>query len=614
LVSCTDGDGYLALFQLVRMVHPALGQATAQREQPSQLRSQSFEAHISRFMDYYQSEECSGRFYSENEKVISIISRLHPTWRDTIKRKYSNMVPQCGTVSTIPSECSIPLLCVTLEQWCDEDRFDLPWVKTDTATSRVFELANDSAFLPSGEPPIPSQDASVFHIGYTALDMATVDRALEHVICYVDRKTKNGTYPKCVACGLPGHSIGQCHPLINFCLAGALASHHPDIVRKIQATYKNFPRAARGRPSRPPTVKQLVAALDLPPSVLNSDEVPVDSASIEHLASPDLDAPHMYHGQTGTAVVTFHDHTDVAGPPEPVATPFTVSPSGAPMFLLYQEPETADHAVTVVSAMQSVIVDSGSTLNTVGDPSLLRNYESPSPSPIKMCSATGHIICPRGQGVLLFQFNDGTGSLTIQCQHTPDIASSIFSRAETCERLDYDTYTLSCDRTSLQSSVTFTKPGKPDIRISGTYVNRLPLIPLSALPSHPVLAVAPCRSISVDTAALASAPLSGDLDQAMHQVYQVCTRLEHHVSMVDCRSSVLHAIHDDIANDMTHGGTMPFPVLHVTDAVNRTLWHLRTCHPNPDRLIKLSKISKGMPNIRQPQQIEKCSDCLIAKM
>jgi hypothetical protein len=63
------------------------------------------------------------------------------------------MVPQCGTVSTIPSECSIPLLCVTLEQWCDDDRLDLPQVKTDTATSRVFELANDNALPPSGSLP-----------------------------------------------------------------------------------------------------------------------------------------------------------------------------------------------------------------------------------------------------------------------------------------------------------------------------------------------------------------------------------------------------------------------------------------------------------------------------
>jgi hypothetical protein len=145
LVSCIDGDGYLTLFQLVRMVHPAIGQATTQREQPSQLRSQPFAAHISRFIDYFQSEECSGRFYWENEKVISIISRLHSTWCDAMKLKYINMVPQCGTISSIPSGCSILLLYVTLEQWCDEDRLDLPQVKSDTAASWVFELADDSA-------------------------------------------------------------------------------------------------------------------------------------------------------------------------------------------------------------------------------------------------------------------------------------------------------------------------------------------------------------------------------------------------------------------------------------------------------------------------------------
>jgi hypothetical protein len=34
MISNTDGDNHLALFQLVRMVHPALGQATAQLRQP----------------------------------------------------------------------------------------------------------------------------------------------------------------------------------------------------------------------------------------------------------------------------------------------------------------------------------------------------------------------------------------------------------------------------------------------------------------------------------------------------------------------------------------------------------------------------------------------------
>jgi hypothetical protein len=279
----------------------------------------------------------------------------------------------------------------------------------------------------------------------------------------------------------------------------------------------------------------------------------------------------MYHGQTGMAVVTFHEHTHVSGPSEPVATPFAVSPPGASVFLLYQEPDDADHTVMAVSAMQTVLVDSDSTLNTVGDSTLLRDYELPPPSPIKKRLATGHIVQPRGQDVLPFQINNEKGSLDIQCQHTPHIASSIFFRAETCEWLDYKTYTLSCDRTSLQSSVTFTKPGKPDIHIIGTYVNRLPLIPLSDLPSHPVLTVAPCRPILVDTANLASAPLSGDLNKVMHQVYQVCTRLAHHVSMVDCRLTVLHTVLDTIVDDMTHGGSTPFPVLNFTGAVNRTL-------------------------------------------
>jgi hypothetical protein len=346
----------------------------------------------------------------------------------------------------------------------------------------------------------------VFHIGSTAWDMATVDCALENVVCYVDRKTKNGTYPKCVACGFPGHSIDQCHPLINFCLAGDLASQHPDIVRKIQATYKMFPRTARGRPPRPPTVKQLVAALDLPPSVLNSDDVPVDSASIEHLASPDLDAPHMYHVQTGTAVVIFHDHTDVAGPPAPVATPFTVSPSGAPIFLLYQEPDTVDHAVTAVSAMQSVLVDSGSTLNTVGDSSLLRNYESPSPSPspIKMRSARVTLY-----GLAAKAFSHSSSMMApVRSQFNVNIPRifppAFFPRPKLAN--DWITI-LTRSRVIVRPSNPVSllpSPGKPDIRISGTYVNRLPLIPLSYLPSHPVLTVAPCRSISVDTAALAS--------------------------------------------------------------------------------------------------------------
>jgi hypothetical protein len=47
--------------------------------------------------------------------------------------------------------------------------------------------------------------------------------------------------------------------------------------------------------------------------------------------------------------------------------------------------------------------------------------------------------------------------------------------------------------------------------------------------------------------------------------------------------------------------------MQVSDVVNHTLWHMQTCHPNPARLILISKLSKGMPKITHPQVIAKMS-------
>jgi hypothetical protein len=41
---------------------------------------------------------------------------------------------------------------------------------------------------------------------------------------------------------------------------------------------------------------------------------------------------------------------------------------------------------------------------------------------------------------------------------------------------------------------------------------------------------------------------------------------------------------------------------------------MRTFHPNPARLIIMPNLTKGMPKITNPQDIEECSECLIAKM
>jgi hypothetical protein len=160
-------------------------------------------------------------------------------------------------------------------------------------------------------------------------------------------------YPKCTACGLSIHYVEQCHPLVNFCLAQALYVKHPDIVRKIKADYKQFPCTARGFPSHPSTVKQLVEDLGLLPSCPVLD-VDVDtSASIYHFALPDLLAPALYFGQTGTAMVFQNYHTDIAGPPDATGTYFTVSPVVDSMFLLYQDDDAATRDVTDLNSQDN---------------------------------------------------------------------------------------------------------------------------------------------------------------------------------------------------------------------------------------------------------------------
>jgi hypothetical protein len=82
----------------------------------------------------------------------------------------------------------------------------------------------------------------------------------------------------------------------------------------------------------------------------------------------------------------------------------------------------------------------------------------------------------------------------------------------------------------------------------------------------------------------------------------------------DCRLGIIHLFNESLSYDWTHSGLHVAPVLHVSDAVNRKLWHMLTCHPNPKRLVLLSKIAKGVSKFKHPQDIEKCSECLIAKL
>jgi hypothetical protein len=132
LISNSKGNGYLTLYQIVHMTHPVLGQTTAQPVHPLHTtKTQPFSEHVAHYLDYFQSEECSGCLYSLNERIVLIISRLHPDWRTTMKKKYTNIILQNGVIPSIPLECHLDMLIATLIQWYAVDHLDSPSSRGD---------------------------------------------------------------------------------------------------------------------------------------------------------------------------------------------------------------------------------------------------------------------------------------------------------------------------------------------------------------------------------------------------------------------------------------------------------------------------------------------------
>jgi hypothetical protein len=183
------GNGYMALYQIIRLVHPLLGKSTSQPVQPQQKRTQWFSDHIVAYQNYFQTEASSGCHYSTNDRILLIISRLHITWRDVMRSKYTQLVPQNSTITHIPLECHLEMLSVTLTQWCGEERMDTPFARSDKQDTPVFAL--DGICADMEDLSFDSPPHSDLVIGPYRVPADTVDKAVAHMICYVDRGRVN---------------------------------------------------------------------------------------------------------------------------------------------------------------------------------------------------------------------------------------------------------------------------------------------------------------------------------------------------------------------------------------------------------------------------------------
>jgi hypothetical protein len=177
--------------------------------------------------------------------------------------------------------------------------------------------------------------------------------------------------------------------------------------------------------------------LDLPPVDDAIELVWRPTITVDSLAPWDLSDDHVSFAHSGTAIVSFSDRPWFPSSQEYPAVTFPMVDVPASQCIVLDDASEMTHSVSLLRPDTDILVDFGSTINTVGSSTVLTSYVSPSLSGVVMRSATGQVAKPDGEGRLPFKINSGQVSLSVICQHTPAITSSI-SPPTTCDSLDYD--------------------------------------------------------------------------------------------------------------------------------------------------------------------------------
>jgi hypothetical protein len=281
-----------------------------------------------------------------------------------MKKKYTQLVPQNGVIPHIPLECHLEMLGVTLIQWCEEEHLEIPTSRKEGPTNPSAPLfainatQDDFTDLSLSDSPLP-----YLIIGHTHIDAEKIDNAIAHLVCYVDSGARKSNYTKCEACGLSGHSIDKCFPLINFAIAQALAAQHPEVVRKIKSAYKQSPRTARSRTPRKATVKHIFAFLDLP----TTEDIPLpvapeDSAVSDLVTSLDIDDPNLFHCKVGSALITYRDQAWFSPPGESSVHTLDITHVPLGPCVIFSDEASPKHSVKSVHTQHDMLVDSGPPL------------------------------------------------------------------------------------------------------------------------------------------------------------------------------------------------------------------------------------------------------------
>jgi hypothetical protein len=209
-----NGDGYSALKNVMRDVHPNLIEKAVDPITPYQGNSVSIAAHVQSMANFLEKEQLRGRLYTHYESLMIAMESLYGRFKEHLKNKYELIFRGNNDNSNkIPFKLEMANLGTTLTEWSDELKLD---------SSRF------------------SRPDAVHHLDQTGFDNEE-DDGLIHAI---------GSDVNSALCGIPGHTMEYCHMFINMIKGLDFMKANPITVAKIQKDHQtlihNNPRPCTG--------------------------------------------------------------------------------------------------------------------------------------------------------------------------------------------------------------------------------------------------------------------------------------------------------------------------------------------------------------------------------
>jgi hypothetical protein len=216
IVSTSGGCGYIALHNIMRLVHPALCDKIVDTAIPYQGNTVSFAAHVRNMAQFIAREKLRGRRYNRYETTMMTLETLQGRFRTQMKHN-AGLEFEVGhdKVNNVPFKLEMSNLATTLTSWAKELHLEVP---RGTKGDRIAHLE--------------ATHATQYKVDYQ-------DAVGVHFV---------GSDKKCRFCDIPGHTEDDCQLFTNFLVASRFAKQNPDLVAKTLQKQKTFMRLKpRGR-------------------------------------------------------------------------------------------------------------------------------------------------------------------------------------------------------------------------------------------------------------------------------------------------------------------------------------------------------------------------------